>query len=65
MNEFSRFEAATKAVLVATDIIHKKSLKKPQIMMSSTKVEKKKSDVVAKMAAPLSTMKFWKPGKYE
>lgn len=31
-------------------------------MMSSAR--KKKSDVVTKMAAPLSTMKFWKPGKY-
>lgn len=29
-----------------------------------TRKEEKICDVVAKMAAPLSTMKFWKPGKY-
>lgn len=62
--KFTRLELAAAAVSPKhTDIIHKTLKRAPQHDVIYREVEKKICDVVAKMAAPLSTMKFWKPGK--
>lgn len=61
---FSQPELAVAAVFKRADIIHKTSEESPGRDVIYKEVEKKKCDVEGKMAAPLSTMKFWKPGKY-
>lgn len=59
------FELATLLAFKLPGTIHKTGRNRDcDVINKAVKGEKKICDVEAKMAAPLSTMKFWKPGKF-